>query len=252
MIGLRLYILPSIAPFLTAFSALLGCEVLAVWCILHLTVRVLGAAQGGATTMQQMSSDIRTVKAAMAKMNDSHVVLAHMIGQQSNLIRGGTGMSCEMYRGMMQSSGHASHALALPIASQSHSIDMAQQAALPKAVRDRMKKEETHKNQQLVKQQQAVKARQQALQDKAQQQHTSAAQADSAAESGEEPDFVAAAVAALPGTAAAASSPDTAEDMDADNEVLDGSPVEMPGLNSSMCCTTWLGKHRTLSSKRLV
>ena len=100
-----------------------------------------------------------------------------------------------------------------------------------------------------------MKARQQALQDKAQQQHTSAAQADSAAESGddtEEPDFVAAAEAALPGTAAAASSPDTAEDMDADNEVLDGSPVEMPGLNSSMCWTTWLGKHRTLSSKRLV
>lgn len=222
---------------------------------MHLTVRVLGAAQGGATTIQQMSSDIRSVKAAMAKMNDSHMVLAHMIGQQSNLIRGGTGMSCEMYRVMMQSSGHASHALALPIASQSHSLDMAQQAALPNAVRDRMKKEETHKNQQLVKQQQAVKARQQALQDKAQQQHTSAAQAGSAAESGddsEEPDFAAAAVAALPGTAAAASSPDTAEDMDADNEVLDGSPVEMPGLNSSMCWTTWLGKHRTLSSKRLV
>ena len=250
MIGLRLCILPSIAPFLTAFSALLGCAVLAVWCILHLTVTVLGAAQGGATTMQQMSSDIRSVKAAMAKMNDSHVVLAHMIGQQSNLIRGGTGMSCEMYRVMMQSSGHASHALALPIASQSHSLDMAQQAALPKAVRDRMKKEETHKNQQLVKQQQAVKARQQALQDKAQQHHTSAAQAGSAAESGDDSEEPA--VAALPGTAAAASSPDTAEDMDADNEVLDGSPVEMPGLNSSMCWTTWLGKHRTLSSKRLV
>ena len=105
MIGLRLYILPSIAPFLTAFSALLGCGVLAVLCILHLTVRLLGGAQGGATTMhawQQMSSDIRSVKTAMAKMNDSHVVLAHMIGQQSNLIRGGTGMTCEMYRVMMQ------------------------------------------------------------------------------------------------------------------------------------------------------
>ncbi len=246
--------MPSIAPFLTAFSALLGCGVLAVLCILHLTVRVLGAAQGGATTMhtwQQMSSDIRSDKTAMAKMNDSHVVLAHMIGQQSNLIRGGSGMTCEMYRLIMQSSGHASHAVALPIASQPHSLDMAQQAALPKAVRDRMKKEDTHKKKQLVKQQQAVKARQQALQDKAQQQLTSAAQADSPAESGddtEEPDFVAAAEAALPGTAAAASSPDTAEDMYADNEVL----VEMPGLNSSMCWTTWLGKHRTLSSQRLV
>jgi len=42
---------------------------------------------------------------------------------------------------------------------------MAQQAALPNAVRDRMKKEETHKKKQLAKQQQqqAVKARQQAL-----------------------------------------------------------------------------------------
>ena len=207
-------------------------------------------------TWQQMSSDIRSIKTAVAKMSDSHAVLAHMIGQQSNLVRGGTGTTCNMYRAMMQSSGHASHAVALPIASQPHSLDSAQQAALPKAVRDRMKKEETHKKKQLVKQQQqAVKARQQALQDEAQQQHTSAAQADSAAaESGddtEEPDFVAAAEAALPGTAAAASS-DTAEDMDADNEVLDGSPVEMPGLNSSMCWTTWLGKHRTLSSKRLV
>ena len=40
-------------------------------------------------TLQQMSSDIRSVKTAMAKkneQNDSHVVLAHMIGQQSNLI----------------------------------------------------------------------------------------------------------------------------------------------------------------------
>ena len=129
--------MPSIAPSLTALSALLG--VLAVLCNSLLTVRVLGAAQGGATTMhtwQQMSSDMRSVKTAIAKMNDSHVVLAHMIGQQSNLVRGGTGMTCEMYRVMMQSSGHASHALALPIASQPHSLDMAQQAALPKAVRD--------------------------------------------------------------------------------------------------------------------
>ena len=118
-----------------------------------------------------------------------------------------------------------------------------------------MKKKETHKKKPLAKQQQAVKARQQAVQGKAQQQHISAAQADSAANSGddtEEPDFVAAAQAALPGTAAAASSPYTAEDMDANNKVLDGSPLEMPGLNSSFCWTTWLGKHRTLSSKRLV
>ncbi|DBA88039.1 TPA: hypothetical protein ACH3X1_005020 [Trebouxia sp. C0004] len=116
-----------------------------------------------------------------------------------------------------------------------------------------MKKEETHKKKQLAKQHQAVKARQQALQDKAQQQRTSAAQADSAANSGdtEEADFVTAAEAALPDTAAAASSPDTAEDMHA-NEALDGSPVEMPGLNSCMCWTTWLGKRRTHSSKILV
>ncbi len=238
------------APCLIALSALLGCGVLAVLCILHLTVRILGAAQGGATAMralQRMSSDISSVKTAMAKMHDSHVLLAHMIGQQSNLTRGGTGMTCEMYRVLMQSGGHASHAVGLPITSQPHSLDMAQQAALPKAVRDRMKKEDTHKKKQLVKQQQAVKARQQALQDKAQQQHTSAAQADLAANSGddtEEPDFVAAAEAALPGTAAAALSPDTAKDMDADHEVLDGSPVEMPGLNGSMCWTKWLGKHR--------
>jgi hypothetical protein len=58
----------------------------------HLTVRVLGAAQGGAKIMhilQQISSDIRSVKTAMAKMHEqnySHMVLAHMIGQQSNLI----------------------------------------------------------------------------------------------------------------------------------------------------------------------
>jgi hypothetical protein len=77
-------------------------------------------------------------------------------------------MTCEMYRVMMQSSGHASHLVALPIANQPDSLDMAQQAALPKAVRDCIKKEETHKKKQLVKQQQAVKARQQALQDKAQ------------------------------------------------------------------------------------
>ena len=223
--------------------------------------------------LQQMSSKIRSVKteirsvktvvaSAVAKMNerdDSHVVLAHMIGQQSNLIRGGTGMTCEMYRGMMQSSGRGRQAVALPVASQPNSLDVAQQAALPKAVRDRMKKEETHKKKQLAKQHQAVKARQQALQDKAQRQHPSAAQTDSAADSAaesdadrEEPHFVAAAEAALPGTAAAALSPDTAEDMDADHEVLDGSPVEMPGLNGSMCWTTWLGKHRTVSSKRLV
>jgi len=85
------------APCLTALSALLGCGVLAILCILHLTVSILGAAQGGATTMralQQMSSDISSVKTAMAKMNDSHVVLAHMIGQQSNLTRGGTGIAC--------------------------------------------------------------------------------------------------------------------------------------------------------------
>ena len=191
-------------------------------------------------TLYQISSEIRSVKTAVAKMNeqnDSHVVLAHRIGRQSNLISAGTGMTCKMYRVMMQSSGHASHAVALPIVSQQNSLDMAQQAALPKAVRDRMKKEETHKKKQLVKQQQAVKARQQALQEKAQQQHTSAAQANSAANSSndtEEPDFVAAAEAALPDTPAAASSPDTAEDMDANNEMLDGSPVEMPGLNSSM------------------
>ena len=74
-------------------------------------------------------------------------------------------MTCEMYRVMMQSSGHASRAVALPIASQPNPLDMAQQAALPNAVRDRMKKEETHKKKQLAKQQQqqAVKARQQAL-----------------------------------------------------------------------------------------
>ena len=28
--------------------------------------------------------------------------------------------------------------------------------------------------------------------------------------------------------------------------------LEMPGLNSSMCWTTWLGKRRRLTSKRLV
>lgn len=88
-----------------------------------------------------------------------------------------------------------------------------------------------------------MKARQQALQDKAIRQRPSAAQTDSAADSAaesdddsEEPDFGAAAEAALPGTAAAASSPDTAEDMDADHEVLDGSPVEMPGLNDVTVC----------------
>ncbi len=37
------------APCLTALGALLGCGVLAVLCILHLTVRILGAAQGGPT-----------------------------------------------------------------------------------------------------------------------------------------------------------------------------------------------------------
>ena len=72
-----------------------------------------------------MSSEIRSVKTvvalAVAKRNereDSHVVLAHMIGQQSNLIQGGTGMTCEMCRVMMQSSGRGSQAVALPIASQ--------------------------------------------------------------------------------------------------------------------------------------
>ncbi|KAL0027795.1 hypothetical protein WJX77_006205 [Trebouxia sp. C0004] len=178
--------------------------------VLEAEVPLPAQVQGGATimhTLQQMSSEIRSVKTAMAKMhehNDSHVVLAHMIGQQSNLIRGATGMTCDVYR-----------------------------ADLSKAVRDCMKKEETHKKKQLAKQHQAVKARQQALQDKAQQQRTSAAQADSAANSGdtEEADFVTAAEAALPDTAAAASSPDTAEDMHA-NEALDGSPVEMPEYDS--------------------
>ena len=40
-------------------------------------------------TLQQMSSESRSVKTAMAKMNeqnDSHAVLAHMTGQQFKLI----------------------------------------------------------------------------------------------------------------------------------------------------------------------
>ena len=147
----------------------------------------------------------------------------------------------------MRSSGHASHAVALPIASQPNSLDMA--GSFAKGCQTPYEEEGDSQEEA------ACKARQQALQGKAQQQHISAAQADSAADSGddtEEPDFVAAAQAALPGTAAAASSPNTAEDMNANNKVFDGSPLEMPGLNSSFCWTTWLGKHRTLSSKRLV
>ena len=111
-----------------------------------------------------------------SKGSESTLVLAHHVGHMRSGQVATAGLVAEVYRNQLQSGGRLQ---LMPEASYQAPADVAHQAALPKAVQDRLKKEHKLREKQRLQQQEAVKARQQALRD--QHQENGMAEAVSAA-----------------------------------------------------------------------